>query len=132
MSWSPSCVFCFGGEFILVAFVSSVKCSERRVLFSIGDASTVVSCWDNFNSTLSIRGALPNGLLFENNTLYGRPLNGMELTVYEVVSEADMQNPFELYIGGKAHLSLFHCSVFIASCDWGEHGRLVCYEGCVL
>lgn len=132
MSLSPSCVFCFGGEFILVAFVSSVKCSERRVLFSIGDASTVVSCWDNFNSTLSIRGVLPNGLLFENNTIYGRPLSGMELTVYEVVSDADMQNPFELYIGGKKHLFLLNRSDFIASCDWSEHGGLFHHEGCVL
>ena len=56
----------------------------------------------------------------------------MELTVYEVVSDADMQNPFELYIGGNTLLSLFHCSDIIANCDWSEHGGLFHHEGCVL
>ena len=88
----------------------------------------MVSCWDDFNSSLSIRGVLPDGLFFENNTVYGTPYQGKEITMYEVVSDADMQNPFKLYIGGTLHLFFSNCSVFITIDDRREHGGVIYHK----
>ena len=93
-------------RFIVVVRVCSVKCSERRVVFLVGDSSISISCWDDFNSSLSISGTLPDGLFFENNTVFGTPRSGQERTVYEVTSDADIQSPFLLSIGGKDDPSL--------------------------
>lgn len=60
---------------------------------------TPVHCWDTFGSQLNI-SALPSGLYFVNNTLFGEINYGQELKPYKVVSSRDVESPFILYIGG--------------------------------
>lgn len=69
-----------------------------------------VHCWDTFGSQLNI-SALPSGLYFVNNTLYGEINYGQELKPYKVVSSRDVESPFILYIGGMEERRKLKCSI---------------------
>ena len=81
------------------AFVLCVECDTRRVESYLYSEIMPVHCWDTFGSQLNT-SALPSGLYFVNNTLYGEMNYSQELKPYKIVSSRDVQSPFILYIGG--------------------------------
>lgn len=71
---------------------------------------TPVYCWDSFGSSLNT-SALPYGLYFENNTLFGEMYYSQELKPYKIISLRDVENPFILYIGSMNDGWLLRCSI---------------------
>lgn len=84
----------------LVHIASAVTCSKSILEIPIYISTDPVTCREQWDEELVMAPALPKGLSFSNNTLFGSPEESLEVTIFTVSTRDGSGDPFFLQIGG--------------------------------
>ena len=87
----------------VVDLAECIQCSETNLIIFKNLVIDPVTCTDQFPGFLSIKPALPDGLLLKDGILQGMAYSGREPLIYTITSTNKRSLPFLLRLGGMAH-----------------------------